>query len=948
MDDTLAKIAAASGCPMDASAHARALYATDASIYQVTPRAVAFPRTAHEAARLLAHAQDAGIPVTPRGGGTGLAGGALGDGIILHAARHNRGIHAIDIEARTARVAAGVVLDQLNDRLRQHGLCFGPDVATSSRATLGGMIANNSSGARAPYYGTTSDHVVSLELVLADGRVVETAAPNPRFVEESRGISALLEKHAPLIRERFHKEIIKRWPGFGIDRALEAPGDAAKLIGGSEGVLAAIFSATLRLSPLPREKGLALLFFADVAEAMEASVALLDLAPAAIEHIDDVLFDQTAGQPAFEAARALLELDAKPCKSILIVEFYEQPAEKIAAVERMRLGSRFLACTEAAAMNHVWNLRKAGLSLLTGCPGNAKPTAGVEDAAVPPRKLPGYVAGLREIMRPLGLEASFYGHAASGLLHVRPVVDLRDPGDIAKFRQVADGVAALTRQYRGALAAEHGVGMARTEYMEEQLGPEILAIMREIKERFDPKGLLNPGKILPGADRPYRIDSHLRQGPGTEIPLPFAPVLAFAAKDRSFSGNLEQCNGCGGCTKGAPTMCPTYIATGDELMSTRGRANTIRAVLEGRVRDGGDILESPALAAAMQSCLACKACTSECPSNVNMALLKAELDHARQRARGVSLRERLISRVDLAGRAGAWAPGIANFLQRRRAVRGLMEWAAGFAAERPLPEFAAESFGAWFRRAAAREPGARGDVMLWDDCFCRYYDSNIGQAAVRVLEAAGYRVRLPEGRACCGRPAFSAGRLGLAREFGARNIALLAESNLPVVFLEPSCWSMFAEDYRELALDGAESLRPRARLFEDFLAELLAGDPGALRFDHAARAFAVHTHCHAKSLGSPAPAKRLLEHAPGAEAALLASGCCGMAGAFGQIKEKYALSLAVARPLLDQLEALPPETCIVASGTSCRHQITHLSPRKPLHIAEALAAMLGGPEAARN
>src|SRR6266480_125367 len=572
------------GCDARFDNLTRQLYATDASIYQIEPVGVAFPKNTQQASAVIHAAADAGLSVTPRGAGTSLVGNAVGEGLIVEFSRYNRQITDLDLEKRSVRVGAGVVLDQLNDFLRPRGFCFGPDVATSSRATLGGMIANNSSGARCPIYGTTADHVVSLQIVMADGRV-ETIGPKHESLEVERAkIENLVLTTTAEMAERWPPGLIKRWPGYGIERFLRAPNDLTNILAGSEGTLAAIFSAELKISPLPREKGLGLIFFASVGEAMQATVELLDLKPAAIEHIDRPLLDQTKGQLHFQAARDLLDLDTQPCESILIVEFYDDVADRLAILQSRKIGLRMKVLTDAAQMNLVWSVRKSGLSLLTGCIGPAKPVAFIEDAAVRPAQLPEYVRGLQSIMKPLGLEASYYGHAASGLLHVRPVLDLHSANDLKKFRQVADQTSALVRQFKGSLSAEHGVGIARTEYMREQLGDELLDVMRAIKNAFDPKNIFNPGKILADGCEPHgrrhKIDNHLRENFVRPLELPFQPVLAFAFKDRSFTGNLEQCNGCGGCLKQSGIMCPTFIATHDEVMSTRGRANIIRAALE--------------------------------------------------------------------------------------------------------------------------------------------------------------------------------------------------------------------------------------------------------------------------------------------------------------------------------------------------------------------------------
>ncbi len=918
----------------------RQLYATDASIYQIEPVAVAFPRNARQAGSVIRAAAEAGVPVIPRGAGTGLVGGALGDGLVIDFARHNRQITGLNLDRPTVRVGPGVVLDQLNAFLKPHGFCFGPDVATSSRATLGGMIAGNSSGARVPVYGTTADHVLALEIVLVDGRVETIGRGREALGPQRKLVEDLVRQHAAQINDRMPPGLLKRWPGYGLDRWLRAPGNLSDILAGSEGTLAAIVSAELNIVPLPKQKGLGVIFFASVAEAMQATVELAELKPAAIEHIDRVLFDQTRGQLAFQAARDLLELDAKPCEAILIVEFYEDVAGRLAALRQKRLGLRTSMFTTPAAMNLVWGLRKAGLSLLTGCKGTAKPVTGVEDTAVRPEQLPVYVAGLESIFKPLGLNACYYGHAASGLLHVRPVLDLHRPADAQKFRQLANEVSALVRQFKGSLAAEHGVGIARTEFMPDHLGADLLGVMRAIKASFDPKQVFNPGKII--GDGRFKIDTQLRVRPGYGLKLPFMPVLAFAAKDGSFIRNLEQCNGCGGCRKDTPTMCPTFQATGEEIMSTRGRANAIRAALELRGSEGGDPLRSAALDAALGNCLSCKACTTECPSNVNLALLKAELLHAQYRSHGLPLRARVLSAVDTLGKLGCLMPALANTALDSAWVRRWMKKILGITDRRPLPHYARERFDRWFARHTPAGQPARGKVILWDDTFVRYHEPHIGIAAVAVLEAAGFEVVLPQERACCGRPAFSQGNLDAVRRLGRHNLELFSRraGDEPILFLEPSCYAMFAEDYRELRLPEAEAVAKRCFLFEQFVENLLRREPGALRFERRAGNVAIHAHCHAKALLDPAFMTQLAQRLPGRAAGLLETGCCGMAGAFGALEAKYELSRQVGEALAAQIRRQPEGTIVVASGTSCRHQIEHLTPVRPRHMAELLAEAL--------
>jgi len=971
------KAFAATGCDVRFDNLTRQLFATDASIYQIEPIGVAFPRSASQASAVINVAAAENISVTPRGAGTSLVGNAIGEGLIVDFSRYNRQITDLALEKRTVRVGAGVVLDQLNAFLKPHGCCFGPDVATSARATLGGMIANNSSGARVPVYGTTADHVISTEIVLADGRIVNVGPGSNSLGAERDKIGNLIRACTGEMAERWPPGLLKRWPGYGIERFSRAPNNLNEILAGSEGTLAAIFSAELKISPLPREKGLGLIFFASIADALQATVELLDLKPAAIEHIDRPLLDQTKSQLHFQAARDLLELDTEPCDAILIVEFYDDVAERLALLQSRKLGLRTKICRDGHEMDLVWSVRKAGLSLLTGCVGAAKPVAFIEDAAVRPAQLPEYVRGLRSIMKPLGLEASYYGHAASGLLHVRPVLDLHSATDLKKYRQVADQTSALVRQFKGSLSAEHGVGIARTEYMREQLGDELLGVMQEIKRTFDPKSIFNPGKIF--SDGRHKIDNHLRENFTKSIELPFAPRLAFAFKDGSFIGNLEQCNGCGGCRKDTPIMCPTFIATGEEIMSTRGRANIIRAALEMRT-NGHDSLRSAELDAALSNCLSCKGCTPECPSNVNLALLKAEMLYARHQRDGLPLRERIFSSVDLLGRLGCVMPRFANAIADLKPVRALMEKALSISAKRSLPHYASERFDRWFAKRSvtalyerrtnnatvADRRYRRGPVILWDDTFVRYHEPHIGRAAVKVLEALGFEVSLVKNRKCCGRPAFSQGNLDAAAKLGKHNVDLLNSSSsqlstnppspsygaasnsqlssTPILFLEPSCWSMFVDDYRELTIDNAETVAARCFLFEKFIDDLLDREPDAVHFkDRPASSgrdqevnVAIHPHCHAKSLMNPAFMARLVERLPGRKAQLLDTGCCGMAGAFGVLAEKYDLSVQVAKDLLGKIANEHPDV-VVASGTSCRHQIIDLTNARPKHMAELLA-----------
>ena len=922
---------ASAGCEVRSDDLTRVLYATDASVHAVEPLAVAFPASREETGRLLAAAADADLEITPRGAGTGLAGGAVGSGLIVDLARGNRVISDLDLESRTVRVGPGVVLDQLNRRLLPHGLWFGPDVATSSRATLGGMIGNNSSGAHAPVYGTTADHVVALEIAVADGRVAWVGREHDGLAGIRDEADLLVTANADEIKCRLPPGLVKRWPGYGFDRALEAPGDLTRLVSGSEGTLAAVTSAVLSLEPRPTNRSLGVLFFAELGEAMEAAVAVAALGPAAVEHIDRILLDQTRGQRAFAAARDLLDLDRRPCESMLLVEFFDDDGERLEELDATGFGERRLLLPDGERQELVWGLRKAGLSLLTGRAGPAKATACIEDVCVRPDRLPAYVEGLREIMEPLGLEASFYGHAASGELHVRPVLDLHQADGVEKLRLISDEVSGLCREFSGSLAAEHGVGIVRTEYLEKHLGTSLMEASRRLKKLFDPRGLMNPGKIVDTGR--FTVDGDLRLGPGSSLQPELVGELGFVDRDLGFVANLEQCNGCGGCLKDVPTMCPTYLATGDEAFSTRGRANTIRAALSGRF--GADWIASSELDTVLGSCLACKACRTECPSNVDLAALKAELVATKHRHRAPSHLDRLVAASDLLGRVGTAVPWLANKSLGSKPLRALIERVFGVAADAPLPRFEKPRFDRWFRRRPTGDRRLRGRVLLWDDTWTRYHGSAPGRAAVCVLEAMGFEVDLVEGRKCCGRPAASRGLLGEVRRLGEHNLRLLAGGDEPVVFLEPSCHSVFVDEYRQLGLPCADEVAARCLLIEDFVLGTVAS--GSPEWSETGRLVAVHGHCHTTALADPSSAVRLLEIVPGISVVPLETGCCGMAGAFGMVAANRDLSHRVAEPLVQAVTNLPPGAVVAAAGTSCRHQIQHLTGAEVLHPIEVVA-----------
>ncbi|MCX8065931.1 MAG: FAD-binding protein [Candidatus Hydrogenedentes bacterium] len=918
----------------------RWLFSTDASIYEILPAGVAFPHDTQETSELVRIASNEGIPIIPRGAGTGLSGGAIGPGLVLNLSRYMNKILEISPQNRQVWVEAGVVLDSLNEVIKEFGLMFGPDVATSSRATLGGMIANNSSGAFVHNYGLTIDHVIAIEFVDCYGNIHLLTKDGSDSWLGSKDIAEKVLPYADEIRCVFHEGVLKRWPGYALDRYLREYPSPVPLFGGSEGTLGVITRALLNLVPIPKNRQLIVYTFDSLESAMVAIEPLMELKPASIEHIDDVLFNQTKGQVLFQSARELLGLDEHNLKSLLFVEFFDPDEEIIEKSQKMKLGIKCITCKTDRERNLLWEFRKAGLSLLTGMKGSAKPATGIEDTAVRPSDLTNYVRELNEIMDKYKLRASFYGHASAGLLHVRPILDLHSNEEIRKFRSLAGEVFSLVKRYKGSFTGEHGVGVAHSEFMKDQVGEKVFSVMKEVKKVFDPVNLMNPGKVV-DIDT-YKFDENIRWRP---LRLPFSSKISFKFKDESFLGNLEQCNGCGTCIKETPTMCPTYLALREEIMSTRGRANTIRHAIEEWESDRSNIPISELLEA-IKYCLSCRACKIECPSNVHMALLKSELAYQLGARYLRNTTRWLISNIELIGKLSTLTPTLANLSLKNRPIRTLLEKFAGITKNRPLPAFAKKPFHKWFYQkhkgwiASPPEIKCRGSVILWDDCFTRYYEPEIGKNAVKLLNTMGYEVEIIPNHSCCGRPAFSVGNLDDAYKRGIRNLKLLSTTKGILLFLEPSCYTMFSEDYAELGITQVEAISSRARLMEDFLIENLESLRTIVKENPTRRVFALHQHCHAKTSIQADKVRRILSSIPNTEVQILPSACCGMAGAFGLLKETYEVSIEVGEMLKKLLENLPQNVEVIASGTSCRQQIQFLTNRNAKHLVTLLTEVL--------
>jgi FAD/FMN-containing dehydrogenase/Fe-S oxidoreductase len=927
----------------------RALYSTDASVYQIVPLGVVLPRCEEDVVATVGTCARFGVPLTARGGGTSQAGQCIGAGVILDCSKYFHEVLEVNPAERWARVRPGCVLDDLNLQLRPHGLQFAPDISTASRATIGGMVANNSSGTHSLIHGKTIDHVLELRIVLADGRVVHTRPLQPDEVEARcnqqdlegacyRTVRQLAADHASEIERRYPK-VLRRVGGYNLDlfRATDPAFNLAHLFVGAEGTLGVVVEAKLRLVELPRARALLVVQFGDLLEALAATPLILTHRPAAVEVMDRYILDSTHLNP--EASRLRDFLHGDPA-AILVIEFYgEHPDELAPRLEALEAelrrgghGEHYRQATAAEAQQRIWKLRTLALGLSMAEKGDAKALSFVEDTAVDPRHLRDYIAEFLEVVRRHGTRAGVYAHASVGCLHVRPVIDLKTAEGVGRFQAIADDVAELVLKYGGALSGEHGDGLVRSPYQEKMFGPVLYQAFRELKRTFDPQGLFNPGKII---DAPP-LTANLRYGPAYVTPE--VPTTFDFSADGGLARAAELCAGVGECRKKrGGTMCPSYQATRDEQHSTRGRANALRLALTGQLELGDE-----AVLDALDLCLECKACKSECPTNVDMARLKAEFLHHFQRRKGLPWRSRVLGGVGQWSRWGSRLAGLANPLARSGLVRWLNEKLLGIDRRRMPPAFAGTSLRRLFG-GGSREP----TVLLFPDTFANYYEPEVGLAAAELLSAAGAAVGLgPESLRCCGRPLISTGQLDRAVRLAGYNVERLYPSALAgqaIVACEPSCLLTIKDDYPAL-LRGeqrrqAEVVAAACLTFEEELERRLAS--AALSFRPGPRRVLLQGHCHQRSLVGMGPALRLLRRIPEAQVVDLDAGCCGMAGAFGYEKEHYEVSRLVGEQrLFPALREAGEETVVVAPGFSCRMQIGHFIRREAVHPATLLRGLL--------
>ncbi len=959
--------------------HDRRLYATDASLYQVTPIGVVIPADVDDAVAALTYCARRGIGVLPRGGGTSLAGQCVNHAVVIDLSPNCRALRSVDPDAQTCVVEPGVYVDELNAELlrRGHELFFAPDPATSRQATVGGCIGNNAAGARSVRYGRTSENLAGVELAMigAHGAVSQAAlrpaASGEQAVRLGREIAAITREHAPLIRERFPKTI-RRNAGYGLDlilRQLDAgvPDeqlDLSGLVCGSEGTLGLVTSATLKLRPTPRARGLAVLGFESVEDAIDAVPALVESGATAVELLDDMVLSAANKNIEYRRYVDLLPRDsagAEP-KAVLYVERFgfghaadDEVRAGFADAERIAAGRGIALHTDAGAMLNAWKLRKAGEPLLHGLSGKRKPVTFVEDNAVPLENLADFVAGFKEIVSRHGTRAAYWAHASVGVLHVRPMLDLHDEADRHAMREIAVEVADLARSVGGVMSGEHGDGRARGPLLERFFGPRLMDAFRRTKAAFDPNGLMNPGNIVSPGPIESLTESTRLNPDGPMLALPDIDTFFRYDDQEGFEGALEMCNGSGVCRKRkGGTMCPSYMGTMDERHSTRGRANALRLAVSGQASPNGrPAWDDPETHATLDLCLSCKACKGECPSNVDVARLKAEYtaQHFRQRG-GPTFKARAFGAIRRLNRIASLTPGLANATGALAPVRGLMRRTLGIDPRRSLPRFERSLYA----RLKPRDTDAPR-VILFADCFTTFNEPRIGMAAARAIRALGFepvlsaKGSLLEGGGCCARSMISMGNVAAAAQEIERTVELLrdqiqATGAESIVVCEPSCLSAITDDWplvRSTAdPDWIGRIVAMAVSPETFVARELTKREREAPAPTDAAEIVLHAHCHQKALTGSDDTEDALRLATGRPVRTLDAGCCGMAGSFGFDHDKFDLSMAIGElTLLPEARRLKRSGgTLCATGTSCRHQVHDGAAMDVPHPIELIADAL--------
>ncbi len=936
------------------------IYSTDASIYQIRPLAIVLPRDESDVKKSIEIAQRHKISILPRGGGTSLAGQTVGEAMILDFSRYMNHILEFNAEERWVRVQPGMVLDELNKELAPYKLHFAPDPATSSRANVGGMVGNNSSGTKSILYGKTVDHVLEARIVLVDGTELhlreftpehyqQIAAQETREGEIYREFRRIIDENKEEVEKRFPK-VMRRVGGYNFDEFTHTESwNLAKLVTGSEGTLAVTVELKLNLEPLPKHKSVTVVHFSKLNEALRAVKPMLQFGPAAVEILDRIVLGLSRENLTTRRHCHFIENDPE---AILITEFYgdtpeevlQKPRQMIEELKRRGLGYAYPLFPEGDDYEDVWIVRKKGLGLMLGIKGEKKPLPFIEDAGIPIDVLPEYIESVLDICKKYETDVSMYAHASVGVIHVRPILDLRQEIDIKNLKRIADDTFDLVMKYKGSWSGEHGDGLVRSAYNERFFGTQLYNAFRQLKKLFDPENRMNPGKIVDA----QTIDQNLRYG----VDYADQPVETefLYRKENSFRESVHMCTGVGECRKMiGGTMCPSYKATRSEEHSTRGRANALRLAMSGQLDQSG--LTSERLREVLDLCLSCKACKSECPSNVDMAKMKSDISQMYYDKHGTTFRDRLIrDSSKAAARFAGSAAGILNSIQKTALFRFGMEILAGFDRRRTLPNYARQSFEQWYAlhqngsngiSANSSAPGNESKrVVLFADTYMNYHEPDIGISAYDLLRSCGYEV-IVANPGCCQRPKISHGFLREAKKEGAKTINGLRpwlEQGLPIVVCEPSCASALGDDFPDLTDDEilANRLKSQVKMIDVFLAEEMEKGQINGEFESVGEDVIIHGHCHQKALFGTHATKSVLNKT-GKNVTEIPSGCCGMAGSFGYEKEHYDISRQIGEDILfPAVRSMKNGSTLVAGGFSCRHQIEHFTGVKPKHLVEVI------------
>ncbi len=919
------------------------MYATDASIYQIMPHAVVCVKDEEDVRRCVEVAHQYKIPILPRGGGTSLAGQTVAEAIVLDFSKYMNRI--ISFENQEVTVQPGVIRSELNQYLKKSGFEFAPDPATGTRATLGGMIANNSSGTKSILYGKTSDHVLELKCMLADGTIITTRPLTHAELLlklESDDVDQpiyrqMMDLVIPLegeVQDRYPKTM-RRVGGYAFDDFITSGyGDLNRIIIGSEGTLAIILEAKVKVVALPKYKGVSVVQFDHAQDAIKAVQTMVKYAPSAVEILSRLLIGYS--RKNMETSHMCGFLKGDP-DSIQIIEFYGNDAEELRLradtmhedLRNQKFGYAHDYYPEGKVFHDIWGIRERGLGLLLGEPTDKKGVPVIEDAAIPLPHLDAFIAGVIEICEKRGVGVDYYAHASVGVIHIKPILDLRVQGDIDHFKAIANEVFQLVVKYKGSWSSEHGDGIVRSGFLKEYYGDRIYAAFEKTKNIFDPHHLMNPGKIVD----PPPIDSHLRYGAAYKD-LPFNPVYRYR-EQHDFYTAVHQCSGLGACRKvSGGTMCPSFMVTLDERDSTRGRANALRLAMSGQLEDG---LKNKGLPEILDLCISCKACKAECPSSVDMARLKSEVMQHQYKHHGISLKDKMIARsTELARSLSGRKASIVNTVQALPGLRQMMMKVIGLDSRRHLPEYAHRT---WTQLNKSQTNNDQlPDVILLVDTYTQCHQPEGGQAAVKVLEALGQKVMVLD-VGCCQRPRISHGFLEEASELIKPAVAKLKPwlaKNIPIAVLEPGCVSAWTDDIPDLINDaGTATALKGIKTFERLLSEVLSKTNLQYKIRPKSNHILVHGHCHQKSLFGMEAVRSIFALWPEVKYEEIDSGCCGMAGSFGYEAKHYDVSKKMADRVLIPSIRSKPEAMVIANGFSCRHQIADFADRKSYHIAEA-------------